>query len=237
MKAILLVWWMAAQALAAFPIHAASITVGPRVEFTNGTQAVIHWTTDVSTGTRVYFGEAVTRMTRRAQGEQGVHHSAVLPALEPGTKWFFAAGTARVPLVTNWFVVPGKTIHERAPPSTNEITRPALRTEPVKKAPPTRETWGYLPSLPDHFERHGQDFKAKDADDYARMAWEFRQRAKAEGLPTKVDSEGVTRVYDPKTGTFAAYNRNGTTKTFFKPNSRDYFDRQPGELVKPKGNN
>ena len=36
-----------------------------------------------------------------------------------------------------------------------------------------------------------------------------------------------------QTRAFAAYNRNGTTKTFFKPESRDYFERQPGELVKP----
>ena len=49
----------------------------------------------------------------------------------------------------------------------------------------------------------------------------------------KLDEEGVRRVFDPKTRAFAAYNRNGTTKTFFKPESRDYFERQPGELVKP----
>ncbi len=38
--------------------------------------------------------------------------------------------------------------------------------------------------------------------------------------------------FDPKTRAFAAYNRDGTTRTFFKPNSRDYFDRQPGRPVK-----
>ena len=32
--------------------------------------------------------------------------------------------------------------------------------------------------------------------------------------------------------TFAAYNRNFTTKTFFKPNSADYFQRQPGKPVR-----
>jgi len=237
MRAIFCAWCMAALAGAAFTGHAASISGGPSVEFTNGTQAIICWSTDVSTGTRVFFGESMTRMTRRAEGEQGVNHSAVLPALEPGTKWFFTAGTTRVPLATNSFVVPGQTIRRPAPPATGEATSTSLKSESPRKAPPTRETWGHLASLPDHFERHGRDFHAKDADDYARMAWEFQQRAKAEGLPTKVDAEGVTRIYDPLSGAFGAYNRDGTTKTFFKPNSRDYFDRQPGVLVRPKRKN
>lgn len=236
-KAFLSAFWTGALACAALTSHAAGITSGPSVEFTNGTQAVIRWSTDVSTGSRVFFGESKARMTRRAESKLGVNHSAVLPALEPGTKWFFTVGTARVPLATNSFLVPGKTSHERAPPNASGATSTTHKAEPTSRAPPTRETWGYLPSLPDHFERHGHDFNAKDADDYARMAWEFRQRAKAEGLLTKVDSEGVTRIYDPKSGAFGAYNRNGTTKTFFKPNSRDYFDRQPGELVTPKGRN
>jgi pyocin large subunit-like protein len=77
-----------------------------------------------------------------------------------------------------------------------------------------------MASLPDHFARHGADFKAKDADDYARLAWEFLQRARSEGLPMKVDEEGVLRVFDPTTGAFAAYNRDGKTKTFFKTQSR-----------------
>lgn len=237
MRTLVFGWWMAALVCGALSSHAAALTGGPSVEFTNSTQAVIRWRTDVSTGSRVFFGQSVTGMTRRAEGEQGINHSAVLPALEPGTKWFFTVGTARVPLATNSFTVPGKTARERAPPKAGESTPAPRRVEPSGKAPPTRETWGYLPSLSDHFDRHGRDFNAKDADDYARMAWEFRQRAKTEGLPTKVDSEGVTRIYDPKSGAFAAYNRNGTTKTFFKPNSRDYFDRQPGELVRPEKRN
>lgn len=226
---------MAALAWVSFTAQAAIITGGPTVEFTNATQAVIRWSTDVATGTRVFFGESVTRMTRRAEGDLSFNHSAVLPALEPGTKWYYTVGTARVPLATNTFVVPGKTLRERAPPSARAATSPPSKTEPSKKAPPASETWGYPPSLLDHFERHGGDFNAKDAEDYARMAWEFQQRAKAEGLPTKVDLEGVKRIFDPTSGAFAAYNRNGTTKTFFKPSSRDYFDRQPGELAKPKG--
>ena len=44
------------------------------------------------------------------------------------------------------------------------------------------------------------------------------------------DSDGTIRVWDPKTRAFAAYNRDGTTRTYFKPGSPDYFERQPGRL-------
>ena len=230
----LVAWSVAALAGIPWTGHAAVIKTGPTVEFTNGTQAVVRWSTDVSTGSRVFFGPSASQMTRRADGGLGVDHSVVLPALEPGAQWFFTVGTARVPLATNSFTVPGKGIREVAHPARDAIPTKGP-AKAARKAPPTRETWAHLPSLLDHFARHGRDFNAKDADDYARMAWEFQQRAKAEGLPAKVDSEGVTRIYDPKSGAFAAYNRDGATKTFFKPNSRDYFDRQPGELVTLKG--
>lgn len=238
MKILALCWWIGLLAWAALSSNAAQLTAGPRVEFTNNGQAVIRWSTDVSTGSRVLFGQSVTELKRRFEGEQGVNHLAVLPALEPGTRWFFSVGTSRKPLATNSFTVPGMNAGERARPRVSEFTSAPRQNEKLYgKAPPTRQTWGHLASLPDHFARHGRDFQAQNADDYARMAWEFRESAKVEGLPTKVDSEGVTRIYDPKTGAFGAYNPNGTTKTFFKPGSRDYFDRQPGELVPPEKRN
>ena len=46
----------------------------------------------------------------------------------------------------------------------------------------------------------------------------------------KVDSNGVTRVYDSSTNTFGSYNPDGTTNTFFKPTGgQHYFNTQPGE--------
>lgn len=63
------------------------------------------------------------------------------------------------------------------------------------------------------------------------MAWQFGQQSRRGGLLVKVDETGVRRVFDPQTGAFAAYNADGTTKTFFKPGSRDYFARQPGRSI------
>ncbi len=88
--------------------------------------------------------------------------------------------------------------------------------------------WGNPSTLQRHFRDHGADFAASSADDYARMADDFFVDAQRRGLPTKIDSDGVIRVYDPSTNTFGAYNPDGTTRTFFKPTSSTYWDRQPG---------
>jgi len=105
------------------------------------------------------------------------------------------------------------------------------RTEKGARDTAASATWGNGASLADHFSRHGRDFGAKNPDDYARMAADFLQRARKEALPAKVDDAGVLRVFDPASGAFGAYNRDGTTKTFFKPNNPGYFDRQPGRSV------
>jgi pyocin large subunit-like protein len=79
------------------------------------------------------------------------------------------------------------------------------------------------------------DFNSKNPDHYAAQAWEFLQRAKKNLLLMKwSDSDQTLRVFDPKTRAFAAYNRNGTTKTYFRPQSSTYWDRQPGHLIQAK---
>lgn len=88
--------------------------------------------------------------------------------------------------------------------------------------------WGKPETLQEHFEEHGGDFGATGPDDYARQASDFLRRSQAEGLPTKIDEDGVIRTYDPDTNTFGSYNPDGTTRTFFKPTSPTYWDRQPG---------
>jgi len=76
--------------------------------------------------------------------------------------------------------------------------------------------------------RHGADFSSASAESYAEDASAFLQRSQAEGLPTKIDSNGIIRVFDSASNTFSAFNPDGTTKTFFTPTSPDYFARQPG---------
>jgi len=63
-------------------------------------------------------------------------------------------------------------------------------------------TWGKPETLQDHFDRHGNEFGARTPDEYAQQAQEFFIRAQEEGLPTKIDPQGVIRVYDSETNTF-----------------------------------
>jgi len=91
-----------------------------------------------------------------------------------------------------------------------------------------KTSWGNPSSLAEHFADHGTDFGATSAEDYAKQAAEFLRRAQRDALPMKIDEGGTIRVYDPATNTFGSYNADGTTKTFFKPTSPTYWDRQPG---------
>lgn len=210
---------------------AAGLVRGPTVLSLSPTNAVVHWVTDTPCGTRVQLGTAPDKLDRRLDGPVTNIHTVTLTHLKPGTRCFFSVGTARHPLATNSFETP----IAATPTAPGQIAtvgppmRPAKTAWLPPPAPPARETWGNYATLRDHFERHGRDVGARTADEYAALAWQFLERAKFEGLPMKQDDSGVLRVFDPKTRAFAAYNRNGTTRTFFKPQSRDYFDRQPGQ--------
>ena len=246
LSALLIALLLAAGAPPGF----AAALLGPaQVVPVSPNSVTLRWRTDVPTGSRVGYGFTADAAEQHAEGALTDAHEVTLTGLQPGTRYFFSIGTARKKLGSGDFTTAGSAVSVRVPASTSPVAKtgtalsPAVATPkprtlfglPAKpaapKAPPTRETWGSPASLPDHFARHGADFAAKDADDYARMAWEFRERAKAERLPAKVDETGVQRVFDPKTGAFAAYNRDGTTKTFFKPGSPGYFERQPGRVV------
>jgi pyocin large subunit-like protein len=138
-----------------------------------------------------------------------------------------------VVLGVSWLVGQNKNSAPTGPNPASEDNRPATddRHAPAGRIGNARETWGHVDSLPDHFARHGRDFHARDAEDYAAQAAAFLQRARTEGLPAKRDTDGSLRIYDPATGAFGAYNRNGTTRTYFKPGSPDYFERQPGTSI------
>jgi hypothetical protein len=215
-----------------------------KVEPASATSVLVQWRTDVETGTRVSYGTSPDALTQRAGSGTTVEHRVTLSGLTPGQRYHFSVGTARRRLATGSFTMsaspssspPMKPDTSPARSPSPERTSPATKPAPTpaQKAPPARVTWGDYGSLEDHFVRHGPDFSARDAGDYARQAWAFRQRAYATGLPMKLDDDGTVRVFDPATGAFAAYNRNGTTRTYFKPGSRDYFARQPGRPVKAR---
>jgi hypothetical protein len=237
--ALLLFWpaWMGAV----------EVVEGPRVEVAGGT-ATVRWKTDAPAGGTVRFG-LNEEFLNRSEKSDGVstEHAVRLDGLKEGARYFYSVGTARRALKQGSFTAaagpareqpgPGGARSAPAAPAAAPPERPAAPApapaRPVT-APPARQTWGNVATLVDHFERHGRDFAATSPEDYAAQAWHFLQRAKAEGLPAKIDPEGTLRVWDPGSRAFAAYTRSGRAKTYFKPNSPGYFDRQPGRPVRLK---
>jgi hypothetical protein len=229
MKSILGVvsFWLAFVACRAVEV------VGPVQVASAESSAVVTWKTDTPAGTRIQLRPSAGRKTIPDKAPD-TNHSVMLDGLKPGTTYTVDVGTARAWIGTSTFTTSGTPLKASAQKKgAGEQTRPKASSPHLEKtpAPPARQTWGNLASLQDHFDRHGADFNARNPEDYARLAWEFLQRAKSTGLPAKLEDDGVLRVFDPKTRAFAAYNKDGTTKTFFKAKSRDYFERQPGRDI------
>lgn len=218
--------------------HAVEIIGQPQVQTQQADTVTITWKTDVSCGTRLQYGLNAAQLNQRAEGGVASAHEITLRGLTPGTTYHYSVGSARTQLATGVFTTPDAAASATPQPSLMrrvlDVLTPGKTTAPAATTPPpTRQTWGHLDSLQDHFERHGRDFSAKSPDDYAAQAWRFLQRARDEGLPMKRDdTDGTLRVFDPQTRAFAAYNAAGRTKTFFKPESPGYWQRQPGRVVK-----
>lgn len=220
-------------------LHAVELIGEPQTR-TTANSATIQWRTDVECGTRLQFGLNPAALDRKAEGGVTRDHTLRLEALTPATTYYFSVGSARAKLATGTFTTAGGAAAAAPQPSlirrVLDVLTPDKKEAPSvisSQAPPTRQTWGHIDSLQDHFERHGGDFSSQSPDDYAAKAWLFLQRARAENLPMKLDdTDGTLRVFDPATRVFGAYNGAGKTKTFFKPDNPTYWQRQPGRTVK-----
>ncbi|HEU5480641.1 MAG TPA: hypothetical protein VFU90_12435 [Candidatus Tumulicola sp.] len=116
----------------------------------------------------------------------------------------------------------------RAPKTT--IYASSHVVEPAKVIAPVTSlaTWGDVRTLARHFRDHGPDFGVTSPTDYAARASQFLHDAIRDGELVKVDVDGIIRVYDRTANTFGSYNPDGSTRTFFKPTSATYWERQPG---------
>ena len=214
---------------------AVTLTAGPKAELTKS-GVTVSWTTDVASGSKVSFGTSADAQTQKVEGTVSTTHTVTLTGLQPGTTYYYTVGSARAKLGNGSFTVTGAKVAEGNKTGAGAEKKNPGKTPPpsLPSAPPTRSTWASLDSLPDHFNRHGRDFGAKNADDYAAQAWQFLQRAKRDGLPMKWDdTDSTLRVWDPSKRAFAAYTRGGKTRTYFKPGNPDYWVKQPGKPVRP----
>ena len=79
----------------------------------------------------------------------------------------------------------------------------------------------------EHFRKHGKEFGPIDANQYLRLAQELRDKPAGGDVLEATRPDGVGSRYDRATGSFVAYNRNRTLRTFFKPRDGErYYRRQ-----------
>ena len=81
--------------------------------------------------------------------------------------------------------------------------------------------------LTEHFHKHGAEFGAKSETEYLHMAQILRDTPLIPRIREAVRSDGVITRFDLQLGSFLAFNRDRTIRTFFKPNDGErYFERQ-----------
>lgn len=228
----LLLTWIIVAIVGGSLSHAVELIGQPQAA-TAATRATVSWETDVECGTRLQYGLNPAQLIQKAEGPVSRKHEVRLEGLVPGTTYHYSLGSARARLATGVFTTVGVAPAAAPQPATMRRALPSTPQHAKPAAPPATKTWANLATLEDHFERHGRDFSSKSAADYAAEAWLFLQRARAENLPMKLDdTDGTLRIFDPKTGAFAAYNGEGRTKTYFKPGNPGYWQRQPGRQVR-----
>jgi len=81
--------------------------------------------------------------------------------------------------------------------------------------------------LDEHFAKHGAEFGNISEDEYLRAAQKLRDRRVGGPVLEIVRDDGTVSRFDRSSGAFLAFNRDGTIRTFFKPNDGErYFRRQ-----------
>ncbi|HEY6982113.1 hypothetical protein [Reyranella sp.] len=102
---------------------------------------------------------------------------------------------------------------------------------------PERRNWGngigFVDErrLDEHYKKHGAEFGKITKLDYLHQAQLLRDTAVGGPVLETVRRDGVTTRFDRQTGAFIAFNRDGTIRTFFKPNDGERYYRRQAERV------
>jgi pyocin large subunit-like protein len=82
--------------------------------------------------------------------------------------------------------------------------------------------------LDEHFEKHGAEFPGLNKREYLAKAQKLRDAPASESILEIVrPSDAVVSRYDKSSGAFIAFDKDGTIRTFFRPNDGEaYFRRQ-----------
>ena len=80
-----------------------------------------------------------------------------------------------------------------------------------------------------HYAKHGREFGSITADEYLRRAQSLRDAPLSATVLEIRRQDGVVSRFDKGSGSFIAFNADGTIRTFFRPvDGENYFRRQAG---------
>lgn len=127
--------------------------------------------------------------------------------------------------------VPANTASPRSSvPTSATATRPAPSgSGAATTTAPRRDSPGFTTRahLVEHFEKHGAEFPGLDIDAYLAAAQTLRDKPVGGDVLELRRRDGVITRFDNTSGAFLAVNRDGTIRTFFRPNDgAAYFRRQ-----------
>ena len=115
---------------------------------------------------------------------------------------------------------------EEAQPPTARRTRANRIDGPLNQVG-TRIGFRSRNQLDEHFAKHGTEFGNISEQEYLRAAQELRDRTIGGEVLEIVRDDGTVSRFDRSSGAFLAFDRDGTIRTFFKPNDGErYFRRQ-----------
>ena len=89
--------------------------------------------------------------------------------------------------------------------------------------------------LDEHFAKHGGEFGGISKGQYLALAQSLRdEQVGGDILEVIRPNDGVVSRFDKRSGAFLAFDRDGTIRTFFKPNDGErYFRRQANRPPSP----
>ena len=83
----------------------------------------------------------------------------------------------------------------------------------------------------EHFQKHGGEFGRITQAEYLRLAQALRDAPVGGNIEEIRRGDGTVSRFDRSGGAFLAFNRDGTIRTFFKPNDGEaYFRRQASRV-------
>jgi len=138
-------------------------------------------------------------------------------------------------------VIPALAVAVRLVLATLMVSVSACNTDVQRSQPQAAAVQNQAPSSPvrtqigfrsrsqldQHFAKHGSEFGNISRNEYLFAAQQLRDRPAGSDVMEIVRNDGTVSRFDRATGAFLAVNRDGTIRTFFKPNDgENYFRRQ-----------